>query len=443
MTALSALQGLRGTGTSLWHESQRPKVAHLPAELAVALVGSYPPRACGIATFTRDLSDALAQSGHAVSPSIAAITDVGARYAYPLEVRWRIDQQDPASWRAAACAINNSSVALVSIQHEFGIDGHFTRDGRYVDHLRYFLDAVRRPVVTTLHTVLPGPKPDILEATRYLEERSTALVTMVNMAGLMLQQEYGIDKRKLHMIPHGVPEIGRVSIEQAKQSLRLGGRTVLMTFGLLSSGKGIQHVIQSLPEVVRRHPEVLYLVIGETHPEVRKQEGEQYRDSLVDLVQRHGLERNVRFVNQYLTQEQLIMYLQATDIYLTPYVNRNQITSGTLAYAMGCGKAIVSTPYLYATEVLAEGRGLLAEFGNPQSFARCVLALLEEPALREHCERSALAYGRPMGWSTVASRYADLFLAIVAKSTRQYPVVELQQPVMLEDRRQRVLRVVP
>ena len=362
-------------------------------------------------------------------PRIVAIDDEGSLYRYPRQVRWRIDQQDPASWRDAARALNSSKVALVSIQHEFGIDGHFERDGRFVDHLPYFLEEIRKPVVTTLHTVLPSPRTDIREPIRYLHDRSAAVVTMVNMARLILEEEYGLNPEKIQMIPHGVPGIKRVPTERAKLSMQLGGRTVLATFGLLSSGKGIQYVIRALPDVVRHHPDVLYLVIGETHPEVRKREGEKYRNSLIELVRRHHLEKNVRFVNQYVSQEQLINYLQATDIYITPYVNRNQITSGTLAYALGAGKAVVSTPYLYAAEALAEGRGLFAEFKNPKSFARCIRLLLEEPALREHCERSALAYGKPMGWDAVGNRYADLFLACSSNEPYLHPIVELKQPM--------------
>jgi glycosyltransferase involved in cell wall biosynthesis len=404
----------------------------MPSETLVAFLGSYPPRACGIATFTRDLSDAVAHTGRRVAPRIAAIDDEGSLYRYPRQVRWRIDQQDPTSWRDAARAINNSNIALVSIQHEFGIDGRFERDGKFVDHLPYFLEELQKPVVTTLHTVLPNPRVDVRNSIRYLHDRSKAVVTMVNMAKLILEEEYGLSPEKLQMIPHGVPEIRRVSTERAKQLMQLGGRTVLATFGLLSSGKGIQYVIRALPDVVRRHPEVLYLVIGETHPEIRRREGEKYRNSLIELVKKLGLEKHVRFVNQYVSQDQLISYLQATDIYVTPYVNRNQITSGTLAYALGAGKAVISTPYLYAAEALAEGRGLLAEFGNPKSFARCVRLLLEEPALREHCERSALAYGKPMGWEAVGNRYADLFLAGLDKAPYIHPVVELKQPIAVD-----------
>jgi polysaccharide biosynthesis protein PslF len=363
-----------------------------------------------------------------MSPRIAAITDEGALYQYPRQVRWSIDQQDLRSWQYAARAINDSNVSVVCIQHEYGIFGHFERGGRFVDNLPIFLDELHKPVVTTLHTVLPNPRPDLGQPIRQLHEHSDAVVTMVNMARLILGEEYGLDPHKLHTIPHGVPEVRRIPIERAKQHMHLSGRTILSTFGLLNSGKGVQHVIRALPDVVKRHPDMLYLVIGETHPEIRRSEGERYRNSLIDLVRRYGLERHVRFVNQYVTQEQLINYLQATDIYITPYVNRNQISSGTLAYALGCGKAVISTPYLYAAEALAEGRGLLAEFGNPKSFARCIRLLLEEPALREHCERSALEYGRPMGWDSVGGRYADLFEQVVESHRHKHPIADLKQP---------------
>jgi glycosyltransferase involved in cell wall biosynthesis len=401
----------------------------MPRELAVAFVGSYPPRACGIATFTRDVSEAVARTGRHISPRIAAITEEGALYRYPRQVRWGIDQQDPTSWRQAAKAINESNVSVVSIQHEFGIFGRFKRDGTFVDHLPHFLDEIRKPVIATLHTVLPSPRADLRDPIRYLHDRSVAVVTMVNMARLILEEEYGLDPKKLYMIPHGVPEIKQVPLERAKRVMHLEGRTVLTTFGLLSSGKGMQYVIRALPDVVKRHPEVLYLVIGETHPEVRRHEGEKYRNSLIELVKRLGLERHVRFVNQYLNQDQLISYLQATDIYITPYINRNQITSGTLAYALGCGKAVISTPYLYAAEALSEGRGLLAEFGNPKSFARCIRLLLEEPALRDHCERSAREYGKPMGWQAVGNCYADLMYSTVPQARQAPPMIELKQPL--------------
>ena len=384
--------------------------------LGTVHVSSYPPRACGIATFTRDLSTAVTGSGRGVRTRIAAINDEGSLYTYPRNVQWQIDQADPQSWIDAAVQINRSRAGMVSIQHEFGLFGKFEHDGRFVDYLAGFLDRLEKPVVSTLHTVIPHPRPDLCAAVRTLHDHSLAVVTMVNMARLILEEEYNLDPAKLVTIPHGVPEVRRTHPDMAKHAMQLEGRTLLSTFGLLSAGKGIQHVIRALPDVVKRHPDVLYLVLGETHPEVRRHEGEQYRNSLIDLIKKLHLEKHVRFVNQYLTQQQLIRYLQATDIYITPYIDRYQITSGTLAYALGCGKAIVSTPYLYASEALAEGRGVLAEFQDPKSIARCVNLLLGSSALREQCESRAFEYGRAMSWSVVGSRYAELFQACAAAS---------------------------
>ena len=393
--------------------------------LGIAYVSSYPPRACGIATFTRDLSNAVAQSGSGLVTRIAAINDEGAIYSYPTHVRWSIDQGDRQSWIDVAARINKSRVAMVSIQHEFGLYGSFERDRRFVDHLAGFLERLEKPVVSTLHTVLPHPLPDLRAAIRALHDRSTVVITMINMARLILEQEYDLDPAKLITIPHGVPEVPRTNPDRIKRAMQLDGRTILSTFGLLSSGKGIQYVIRALPEVIKRHPGVLYLVLGETHPEIRRHEGEKYRNSLIDLIRKLHLEKHVRFVNQYLTQQQLIRYLQATDVYITPYVDRYQITSGTLAYALGCGKAVISTPYLYASEALAEGRGVLAEFQDPKSFARCINLLLENGAMREQCESSAFEYGRAMSWSTVGARYAELFHTIAGATSPAYRASEV------------------
>ncbi len=375
----------------------------------VAMVGTYPPRPCGIATFTRDLCDAVSASPWTMTPRVAAIERDGAHYHYPSRVRWRIDQPDASSWRAAARAIDRADVAVVCVQHEFGLFGHFA-DGRLEsDYLPNLLNELHTSVVVTLHTVLPHPGPDIREAVRRIGDCSEAVVTMAQTAQAILEEAYEVPPRKLHVIPHGVPRAPAVSMAAAKRRLDIPDRMVLMTFGLLSEGKGIHFMIQALPQVLRWHPEVLYLVVGQTHPEVRRQEGERYRDALVALTHRLRLDSHVRFVDRHVSQDQLLCYLQATDIYVTPYVNPDQITSGTLAYALGAGKAVVSTPYLYAVEALADGRGLLAQFADPESLACCVCRLLEEPLLRRCCECRALAYARTMAWDAVAARYVGLF----------------------------------
>jgi glycosyltransferase involved in cell wall biosynthesis len=232
---------------------------------------------------------------------------------------------------------------------------------------------------------------------------------MVRVGAKILAEDYDVDPTRLVTIPHGVPEVRPVDRQRLKRALRLDGHTVICTFGLLSRGKGIENVIRALPALLEHQSDVLYLVMGETHPQVRKQEGESYRQELLALARELGVSRQVRFLNQYLTQNHLIRYLQATDIYVTPYRDRNQITSGTLSYALGCGRAIVSTPYVYAAEALAEGRGLLAEFDSPESIARCITLYLDDPAFREKTEARALAYGREMDWPRVGQRYADLF----------------------------------
>jgi glycosyltransferase involved in cell wall biosynthesis len=264
-------------------------------------------------------------------------------------------------------------------------------------------------VVTTLHTVLPQPRADIREAIRQLCERSAAVVVMVNLGTKILVEDYEIERAKLVMIPHGVPVVRRSETQHMKQALRLDGYTVICTFGLLSRGKGIEDAIRAMPAIVERHPDVLYLIMGETHPQVRQYEGESYRAELVALARELGISRHVRFLNQYLESRDLIRYLQATDVYITPYHDRNQITSGTLSYALGCGRAIVSTPYVYAGEALAEGRGLFAEFENPESIARCVNLYLENTAFRMETQERALEYGHTMAWPVVGTRYAEVF----------------------------------
>jgi len=344
---------------------------------------------------------------------VLAIDDTSLPHVYPPPVRGIVDQDNPESWSDSARRLNASPVDVVSIQHEFGIDGRFDPVGGYTNYLAGFLADIRKPVVATLHTVLPRPRPELRAAVQALAAPSTVVVTMVDLAARILEEEYGLDPTTMQTIPHGVPVVTPIPPEQARRTLHLEGRTRLTTFGLLSRGKGIEQVINILPRIAGRHPSVLYLVVGETHPEVRRQEGEQYRAMLAELVRRLGMEEHVRFVNRYLPNPELIRYLQATDIYVTPYTGAAQITSGTLAYALGCGKAVVSTPYLYATEALAQGRGLLADFDSPPSLARCILRFLEQPNIRAECERRALAYGRMMQWPAVGRRYADLFTRII------------------------------
>jgi len=382
------------------------------APIDIDVVATFPPREDGIATFTRDLLEAVCADEVGITARIAAITDPGSYYAYPRQVRWEIDQGDRESYAEIGRAISRTDGAVAAIQHEFGLFGVW--GDPIDDYTPALLSTLDKPIVTTLHTVLPQPRPDIRDTVRLLCDRSAATVVMVNVGAKILVEDYEVDPDRLVTIPHGVPNVRRGDREEVKQELRLDGHTVICTFGLLSRGKAVENVISAMPEVVARHPDALYLVIGTTHPQIRKIEGESYRQELTALARELGVARQVRFVNQYLTLDDLVRYLQATDVYITPYRDRNQITSGTLSYALGLGRAIVSTPYVYASEALAEGRGLLAEFDSPESIARCVNLYLDDPVFRSNTEERALTYGQEMAWTRVGERYAALFRRVAA-----------------------------
>jgi polysaccharide biosynthesis protein PslF len=370
----------------------------------VLFLGSYPPRECGIATFTKDMVDAYDRA-FGVSTPVIAIDEPGAEVRrYPPEVVGRIAEQDRASYTAAAEFVNSYPVELVNIQHEYGLFG-----GERGEWLVDFLRAVEKPAVLTLHTVLPEPDETYLRVTRELCEEATKVVALSETGRGLLEEIYGIDPQKLEVIHHGVPDVPFQDTNAAKASFGIGQRTVISTFGLISRGKGLEYAIEAMREVVKRHPETLYLILGETHPVVRRQEGESYRESLHAMVRAFGLQYNVQLVDKYLDFDEVVSYLAATDIYLTPYLNPAQIVSGTLAYAVGCGKAIVSTPYLYAQELLAHNRGFLCEFRDAVSIGMKLGMLLDDPSLRRATERRAYRFGRQMTWPHVAAAYGRLF----------------------------------
>ncbi|MGB8967041.1 MAG: glycosyltransferase family 4 protein [Candidatus Cybelea sp.] len=370
----------------------------------VLFLGSYPPRECGIATFTKDMVDAYDRAFGDSTPVIA-IDEPGAEVRrYPPEVVARIAEQDRASYTAAAEFVNSYPVELVNIQHEYGLFG-----GERGEWLVDFLRAVEKPAVLTLHTVLPEPDETYLRVTRELCEEATKVVALSETGRGLLEEIYGIDPQKLEVIHHGVPDVPFQDTNAAKASFGIGQRTVISTFGLISRGKGLEYAIEAMREVVKRHPETLYLILGETHPVVRRQEGESYRESLHAMVRAFGLQYNVQLVDKYLDFDEVVSYLAATDIYLTPYLNPAQIVSGTLAYAVGCGKAIVSTPYLYAQELLAHNRGFLCEFRDAVSIGMKLGMLLDDPSLRRATERRAYRFGRQMTWPHVAAAYGRLF----------------------------------
>ena len=398
-------QGLRHS--ALPSEVQHPLLAQggsVPA--SVAFLSSFPPRECGIATFTADLADAVDRAQPEASPAqVIAIQPGGQSYRYGPRVRWTIERDQHSSYEQAAAAINRAPVQVVSIQHEYGLFG-----GEQGADLLAFVHTVQKPVVLTLHTVLEHPPLALQQVTEALAEEVSAVVVLAERAKQILAEYYpGVPPEKLWFIPHGTPITTLQSTDRMKRALGWEHRTVLSTFGLLSPGKGIEEALSALPRVVECHPDVLYLVLGETHPEVRRQQGESYREQLERRVEALGLQHHVRFENRYLTQAEVLAYLHATDVYVIPYRNPLQISSGTLAYALAAGKAIVSTPFVYAQELLSEGRGLLARFQDSASLAAAINLLLEQPRLRRQVELAAYTYGTRMHWPQVGQAYRQIF----------------------------------
>ena len=379
--------------------------------MKIAFVATKVPRRCGIATYTEDLRAAVQAADPSLRTVHAAIDEAAAVRAYPADVRWRIRQGDPESYRAAATALNASGVDLVNLQHEFGLYGVWHEDV-FEDHLRPFLDELRIPLVATLHSLPPEPSDSMREAVRAVAARADVVVVMAQLAARLLADRYGVTTRPA-VIPHGMPAIVRSGRHRLKRQLGIEGRTVLSTFGLVDPRKGLEYMIEAMPEVVERFPSCIYLIVGQTHPELLRKAGEAYRNELVGRVNRLGLGDHVGFVNQYLTQREIVDHLIASDVYVTPYLDPNQITSGTLAYALGAGKAIVSTRYLHATEALAEGRGILVDFRSSEQLAASVLALLSDPARKEEMERRAYAYGTQSAWPAVGRRTLELMRNVV------------------------------
>jgi glycosyltransferase involved in cell wall biosynthesis len=395
------------------------RAALSPVPPQTLFMGSFPPRECGIATFTADVVSSfdLAYGTHS---DVIAIDEPGADRTYPSNVVARLSQDDRDSYRRVAAFANASEAKLVNIQHEYGLFGG--PDGVwFLD----FLEELDKPSVVSLHTVLPDPSESHRSVARRISERSDAIIVLSQTGKDILTDNYGVDPAKVHVIHHGVPDVPLRSTAAAKGKFGVADRTIISTFGLISRGKGIEYAIEAMRAIVDRHPDALYLILGQTHPGVRRSEGESYRESLQALVDQYGLHNNVRLIDKYLEFDELVAYLSATDIYMTPYLNPVQIVSGTLAYAIGCGKAVVSTPYLYAKELLAHGRGFLADFRDADSLAQRVNALLDDPLLRNATERRAYRFGRQMTWPHVAYEYGSLFESIAPAQRRASPALFL------------------
>lgn len=388
-----------------------------PRGKRIAYVSTYPPRECGLSTFTRDLSSAVDTLGVFRHPTIIAVHDPEIYHGpYAHEVRFMLLQHDRKSYVQAANFVNQSDVALVSLQHEFGIFGTDsppgTWDGAYILD---FLRAVRKPVVVTLHTVLERPNARQVAVFREIGKLSARLVVMAGNVSESLEQAYRIPPEKIVFIHHGAPDVPFHGSDYFKRVFGLSGREVLMTFGLLSPNKGIEVVLDALPPIVKKHPEVVYLIVGATHPVVRKEAGETYRKMLLRHVREHQLSEHVRFVNQYLTLNQLILYLRATNIYLAPQLDLSQYVSGTLAYAAAFGKAIIATESRYARYLFADDRGLLVPARDAQAVTAALETLLSNPQRKRDVEEAIYIYSRAMTWPSVASQYADLFRRVIAE----------------------------
>jgi glycosyltransferase involved in cell wall biosynthesis len=370
----------------------------------VAFLGDYPPRQCGIATFTRDLRESVVAANPEWNCPVIAVSDRPGAYAYPPDVRFEIPQPDVASYVRAANFLNLAHMDALCVQHEFGIFG-----GVAGSHLLALLRRVRMPVVVTLHTVLENPDADQRRVFTEMVDLASRVVVMADRARGMLTSLYGVDDAKIAVIPHGIPDTGFTDPSFYKDQFEVAGRPVMLTFGLLSPNKGIEYVIRALPDIVRDHPRLVYLVLGATHPNLVREEGENYRLQLERLARSLGVEKNVLFINRYVSNEELREYIGATDIYITPYLNEAQITSGTLSYCFGAGKAVVSTPYWHATELLADGRGLLVPFRDAAAIAREVNALLADEERLNTIRKQAYLSGRHMIWPEVAKSYTHVF----------------------------------
>ncbi len=374
----------------------------------VAVLGNHLPRQCGIATFTSDLSAAIAAERADIDCFVLAINDAGKRHAYPSPVRFEIPESDLGAYRRAADFLNANSVDVLCVQHEYGIFG-----GQAGSHVLALLRRLRMPIVTTLHTILAQPNPQQRAVMDELAALSERLVVMTAHGAVLLREAHGVPERKIDVIPHGIPSVPAAC---RKDRLGVDGKSVILTFGLLSPDKGIEYVIEALPRILERHPNTVYIVLGATHPHIRERFGEAYRVGLEQRAEELGVGAATIFHNRFVSQEELVQFLGAADIYVTPYLNPEQITSGTLAYAVGSGTAVISTPYRYAQELLADGRGILVPRRDSPAIAERVIELLEDDEKRLAMRGRAAAHGRNMLWPAVARRYAESF----ARASREH-----------------------
>lgn len=382
----------------------------------VVFLSTYPPKECGIATFTEDLIKNLKANYPINSYKIIAIDD--KKYDYNDDVLCSIDQFKREDYKKISEKINNSNVDLVVIEHEYGIYG-----GNTGEYILDFVKNLKVPFITTLHTTLSKPDEKQKSILYNLGKKSKKIIIMAQNSVKILEDVYSIPKEKVEVIPHGVPDIKVDDKEYLKEKAGYTGKNIVSTFGLLGPGKGIEYAIEAIGKVAKRHPEVLYLILGKTHPCVKRDQGESYRNSLKDSVKRLKIENNVKFINKYLTKKEIVNYLTMSDIYMTPYLGEEQSVSGTLAYAAGYGKTIVSTPYRYAREILKDKKGMLAKFKDSNSLYEAIEFLLDNPYERKIMEKKMLEIGEKMKWPNIASTYDNLFSQIIKKNEYTKQVV--------------------
>lgn len=373
----------------------------------VILIGSFPPRRCGIATFTCDVHEALTTAAPDLDCQVVAMTDEGQSYDYGREVMFQVRQNSAADYLEAARRINEAGPDAVCVQHEFGLFG-----GPAGEYLMMMLDAVRAPVTTTLHTVLTHPDADQRRVFERLIKRSSKIIVMAERGRAILSDVWNVRDSKIVVVPHGAPDRPLLDTAAPKARLGLDGHEVLLTFGLLSPGKGLESVIRALPAIVSARPTALYVILGATHPHLIAREGEAYREGLADLARELGVGDHVRFHNQYVDTPLLLDWLSAADLYVTPYLNEAQITSGTLSYAVALGKAVISTPYWHAQELLADDRGVLTPFNDPDALATAAIALLGDPDRMTALRQRAWEAGQETLWSRLAERYLETFAQV-------------------------------
>jgi glycosyltransferase involved in cell wall biosynthesis len=370
--------------------------------IRIAFASTYPPRRCGIASFTNDLSRAV--DGR----EIVALTPPDHAEPYPAEVHHRIRRDEWADYPRVAHTLDRCRIDAVSIQHEFGIWG-----GDDGEHVIDFVNALRVPAVTTLHTILRDPTPHQRRVLVELVDATSATVVMSRAAASLLTDAYGVAPARIEVIPHGVPELPMVEPDTLKAGLGLLGREVILSFGLLGPGKGYELAIAAMPAVVAARPDVRYIILGATHPDLLRTEGEAYRNSLKTEIAELRMTDHVQLIDQFVGRRELARWLEAADVFVTPYPNLDQIVSGTMSYAMSAGKAIVSTPYAYAAELLAGGRGLLVEPGSVTSMSDAFIGLLSDPRRRNAMGAAAYAHSRGMIWPEVGASYRRLFARVI------------------------------